>query len=151
MKRFDRARRQFLQAATLGSLVSLWPDLLLAGESQKSTTITSTFKPDVEIELFARNDKVSMMSDAATDVYRYHGCLLQGPSTTLSTMPSYLGPTLNLVQGQKVRIHFHNQLAEPCITHWRGQESCRNQLVSCTHTRVDSETSLSWSCGTDCY
>lgn len=120
MKRFDHARRQFLQAATLGSLVSLRPDLLLAGESQKSTTITSTFKPDVEIELFARNDKVSMMSGAATDVYRYHGQLLQGPSTTLSTMPSYLGPTLNLVQGQKVRIHFHNQLAEPCITHWHG-------------------------------
>lgn len=120
MKPFDHARRQFLQTTALGSLVSVWPGLLLAGEGQQSTRATNAFKPDVEIELIARNDTVSLMSGPSTPVYRYHGRLLQGPPSTLSVMPSYLGPTLNLVQGQKVRIHFINQLSEPCITHWHG-------------------------------
>ena len=120
MKRFDRARRQFLKATALSSLMTLWPDLLFAGDGKESAVATSSFKPDIEIELIARNDTVSLMPGVATNVYRYHGRVLQGPPSALINMPSYLGPTLNLAQGQKVRIHFHNQLHEPCITHWHG-------------------------------
>jgi suppressor of ftsI/bilirubin oxidase len=35
-------------------------------------------------------------------------------------MPGYLGPILNLMHGQKVRIWFYNQLPEPSIIHWHG-------------------------------
>ena len=33
---------------------------------------------------------------------------------------SYLGPLMRFQQGQKVRIHLRNEMAEPTITHWHG-------------------------------
>ena len=47
--------------------------------------------------------------------------MLKGPPQSLQVIPeSYLGPTLRLQKGQKVRIRFTNALAEPSIVHWHG-------------------------------
>lgn len=45
---------------------------------------------------------------------------MKGPQTAIKRLLGYLGPILNLEQGQKVRIFFYNQLPEPCVTHWHG-------------------------------
>ncbi len=38
----------------------------------------------------------------------------------METLNGYLGPIIRVKRGQKVRIHFHNQLAEESIIHWHG-------------------------------
>ena len=64
--------------------------------------------------------EIPIMPGANTSVFKYDGKLLKGPETTLKVVPGYLGPILNLIQGQKVRIWFYNQLPEPSIIHWHG-------------------------------
>lgn len=120
MARFDDKRRQFLQFAAFGAMAAAWPGFLLAEGAKTNNAPNRTFKPDVEIALTARTASVPLKPGTATRVFQYHGKLLKGPSSTLTEMPSYLGPTLNLVRGQKVRIIFYNQLPEPTIAHWHG-------------------------------
>lgn len=122
MAHFDSKRRQFLQFTAFGTMAAAWPGLILAGKAKMGDAPSSTFKPDVEIELTARPDAVSLKPGAATKVFRYQAKLLKGPSTTLSEMPSpsYLGPRLNLVRGQKIRIIAYNELPEPTVAHWHG-------------------------------
>ena len=79
------------------------------------------FEPDVEIALTALPAEVSILSGAPTRVWRFTGRVLKGPVQSLQTMPdSYLGPTLRLRRGQKVRIRFENRLPDPSIVHWHG-------------------------------
>ena len=115
----DWKRRQFLKSAALASLAVSWPGVVSA-ERKSQPIADKGFKPDVEIELVARRETVSLKPGPATRVFRYHAALRKGPPSTLVPMPGYLGPTLNFVQGQKVRIIFHNQLPEPTIAHWHG-------------------------------
>ncbi|HNR10524.1 MAG TPA: multicopper oxidase domain-containing protein, partial [Nitrosomonas europaea] len=77
-------------------------------------------KPDVEIALTAQTAEVPILPGAATRVLKYTGKLLKGPQAAIKQLPGYLGPILNLEQGQRVRIFFYNQLPEPCVTHWHG-------------------------------
>lgn len=108
-------RREFLGAAG----VFLGAQALLGREQARAAN--PGFYPDVEIELYARRDRVTIFPDSQTPVWRYAGQLLKGPANTLSYVnDSYLGPTLRFVRGQKVRVHLHNELAEPTITHWHG-------------------------------
>lgn len=120
MARFDDKRRQFLQFAAFGAAAAAWPGVMLAQAAKMSNAPSGTFKPDVEIELTAREATVSLKRGATTKVFKYHGKLLKGSPATLSELPGYLGPTLNLVRGQKVRIIFYNQLPEPTVAHWHG-------------------------------
>lgn len=120
MARFDDKRRQFLQFAAFGAVAAAWPGSILAEVAKVKNAPSSRFKPDVEIELTARAGTVSLKPGAATNVFKYHGKLLKGPSSTLTEIPGYLGPTLNLVHGQKVRIIAYNQLPEPTVAHWHG-------------------------------
>ncbi len=79
------------------------------------------FVPDVEIALSAAADEAQILSGRTTRVLRFTGRVLKGPAESLETIPnSYLGPTLRLTRGQKVRIRFANQLADSSIVHWHG-------------------------------
>jgi FtsP/CotA-like multicopper oxidase with cupredoxin domain len=120
MTQLDDKRRQFLQFAAFGTMAAAWPGFLLAEAVKMSTAPSRSFKPDMEIELTARVVKVSLKTGTATKVFKYHGKLLKGPSSTLSEMPSYLGPQLNFMHGQKVRIFTYNDLPEPTVAHWHG-------------------------------
>lgn len=124
MTHFNGKRRQFMQFAAWGAAAAMWPGNLMAQASGQTGKVgsmpSSSFKPDVEIELVAKADQIALKSGATTRVFKYHGKLLQGPADTLRELPGFLGPILNLVRGQKVRIYFYNQLAEPTITHWHG-------------------------------
>lgn len=120
MTHMDYKRRQFLQYATFGTLAATLPGFSLAENQSLSQTPNQSFKADVEIALTAKTADVPILQGAHTHVYKYYGKLLKGPQTALKELPSYLGPILNFQQGQKVRIYFHNELPEPCITHWHG-------------------------------
>ncbi|MDT8407928.1 MAG: multicopper oxidase domain-containing protein [Methylococcales bacterium] len=119
------ARRRFLLGTGLGLLTSAsWPRWLAAMEGMNKIaplTATPGFKPDVELDLTCQPSLQSILPGAKTRVYRYHARLRKGPENTLLHLSgSYLGPILRFATGQKIRIHLHNRLDEPSITHWHG-------------------------------
>ena len=70
--------------------------------------------PDVELELTAGLATSQILPGPATEVWRYSGRVVRGPAESLSQVrDSYLGPTLRLRQGQRVRIRFQNRLPDP--------------------------------------
>ncbi len=82
---------------------------------------SADFAPDVEIALKAVQDTAVIFPNVTTNVWRIRGELLQGDASALQSIPdSYLGPILRLRKGQKVRIHFTNELPEESIIHWHG-------------------------------
>jgi FtsP/CotA-like multicopper oxidase with cupredoxin domain len=88
---------------------------------QPTSTPSADFLPDVVIALRAIEDSVEVRNRVPTDVWRLTGELIQGPSGTVVPVGnSYLGPTLHLTRGQKVRIEFTNELPEVSIIHWHG-------------------------------
>ena len=120
MTNIDYNRRRFLQYAALGTLSAAMPGFAFAENRSINKTPNSAFNADVEIALTAQTADVPILPGAHTHVFKYRGKLLKGPQTALKELPGYLGPILNFEQGQKVRIFFHNQLTEPCVTHWHG-------------------------------
>ncbi len=120
MTPYNHKRRQFLRHSTLSIMATALPGFVLAEKGQIKGRPSNTFKPDVEIEFISRVAEIPIMSGANTSVFKYYGKLLQGPKESLKVMPGYLGPILNLIQGQKVRIWFYNQIPEPSIIHWHG-------------------------------
>ena len=120
MSHLDYKRRQFLQYAALGSLATALPRFVFAEHAQINNQPDAAFKADVELELTAQIAEVSILPGPKTQVFSFHGKLLNGPKKTLKEMPGYLGPMLNFEQGQKVRIYLYNQLPERCISHWHG-------------------------------
>ena len=114
------SRRKFLQYAVYGGALASLPKLSLAEQRFINNTPDQRFKPDVELELYAQKAEVPILKGPKTHVLRYTGKLLKGPADSLKTHPGYLGPTLNLERGQKVRIIFYNSINQPVITHWHG-------------------------------
>jgi FtsP/CotA-like multicopper oxidase with cupredoxin domain len=130
-KQFNR--RDFLRTAGLTMLAG-GSTLLLGGCNQANQTVqaqnptatylpvtqsnNSRFVPDVELALQAVPTEMSILSGSLTQVWQFQA---QGDSTVIQTLPnSYLGPIMRFRQGQKVRIHFTNQLPEESIVHWHG-------------------------------
>jgi len=123
----DRSRRRFIFRTGVGLLaVAGMPARVRAMEMEGMSKLAPNraspgFKPDVELELIARPGAVSILPGEATRVQQYAAKLLSGPKETLADLPgSYLGPIIRFQKGQKVRIHFRNDLMEPTITHWHG-------------------------------
>jgi len=81
----------------------------------------SAFEPDVDIALVAAPDAVQLRPGARTRVWRFTGSVIKGAANSVQAVPnSYIGPTLRFKRGQKIRIRFRNNLAEPSIVHWHG-------------------------------
>tara|TARA_R110000850_G_scaffold193670_1_gene320373 strand:- start:2652 stop:4211 length:1560 start_codon:yes stop_codon:yes gene_type:complete len=121
-------RRTVLQAvAGTGFLLTLSPGFLLTGcdggvrATESGTLGLDSEEYDVELNLHATPDSVPILPGAPSEVWRYRAELLKGPGGTLSENPdSYLGPTIRLRRGQKVKIHIHNELPEDTTVHWHG-------------------------------
>ena len=60
----------------------------------------------VEVTLTAAPSRLALLPGVVTDAYAYNG-----------TVP---GPTLEVHEGDRVIIHFHNDLPEPTTIHWHG-------------------------------
>ncbi len=124
----DKTKRQFLKTTGWGLLAATgFPGWLSAMEmsstgKQPPRKATPGFQPDVELELVARMGRVPILPGRETDVMQYVARVMREPgSGTLTPIPgSYLGPLLRLQKGQKVRVHFKNELPDPTITHWHG-------------------------------
>lgn len=79
------------------------------------------FPADVELELRAAPSTAALRPGAPTRVWQYSGRVLRGPQTALQAIPgSYLGPVLRVRTGQRIRVHFANDLPEKTIVHWHG-------------------------------
>ena len=93
--------------------------LLLAASRQAAPR--AGFTPDVELSLTAAPDEVAVLTGTRTRVWRFSGSVIKGPAASLQPIAgSFLGPTIRLRTGQKVRIRFTNHLPEPSIVHWHG-------------------------------
>jgi FtsP/CotA-like multicopper oxidase with cupredoxin domain len=79
------------------------------------------FSPDIEISLSATQADVPILSGNSTRVWKYEGELISGDPISLQNLEgSYLGPIIRARKGQKVRIHFNNNISEESIIHWHG-------------------------------
>ena len=76
--------------------------------------------PDLILRLVAGSDRMKIWRGGPTAVLRYRGQVVRGRPDALRPSGSYLGPTLDLRRGERVRVHFENRLDEPSIIHWHG-------------------------------
>lgn len=84
---------------------------------------TAGFNPDVELSLRAAPASAPILPGRATSVWSYQARLIAGPPSSLATLPdTSLGPILRARTGQRIRIHFQNDLpaGHPSIVHWHG-------------------------------
>lgn len=76
--------------------------------------------PDVELRLTMAADAVPIWPGEKTRVLRFTGEVLRGRPDALRPLGAYLGPTLELRRGERVRIQLDNRLDEASIVHWHG-------------------------------
>ncbi len=85
-------------------------------EAQPTTPLETPAGVDVHIELRAMVNQVAIRPGTPTQVWCYRGRLLRGDAGALETRPgTYLGPTIRVRRGQRVRIDFINALPESTI------------------------------------
>ncbi len=127
MKQVTRScltRRDFLRISGVSSAALLLaacspPQVSTAGRPGSSVPSTD-FAPDLELSITATSAEASILPGAVTQVLHYATEVLSGAAETVDTPGNYLGPILRLRQGQRVRIHFKNELDEESIIHWHG-------------------------------
>lgn len=77
--------------------------------------------PDVIINLRAVVSAISLLPGSPTQVWKYEGEVVQGTTQNLQPVPnSFLGPTIKVHRGQRIRINFTNNLPEMTLMHWHG-------------------------------
>jgi len=118
-------RRRFIHGLTAtGLLLAAAEPLLAAAMSHEGIApalATPGFNPDLEIELVAATGEAAMLPGSPTRVWRYNGRVMAGDSAALDFLDgSGHIPVIRVRRGQKLRIHFRNQLSEPSIVHWHG-------------------------------
>lgn len=75
----------------------------------------------MEIELKLEAVSLPIFDGRRTDVWKIYGNVLKGAESIIENTPgSYLGPTIYLHKGQKVRIYLRNNLPVESILHWHG-------------------------------
>jgi bilirubin oxidase len=102
-------RRRFLNATGTAGAAAVLP---------RATRAQST--PDVELRLTAAKGTESLYPGTPTPILRFTGEVLAGRADALRPAGGYLGPTLDLRRGERVRVHFRNRLPEPSVVHWHG-------------------------------
>jgi len=108
-------------ALRLIGLSAFTPALDRLSLGRPGTAPSQSTPPDVELLLRAAPDELPLLRGDATRVWRFTGRVLRGPADTLQPSPdSYLGPTIRVRRGQRVRVRFENALAEESIVHWHG-------------------------------
>lgn len=114
-------RRKFLQlvgagaATTAAGGIALWlikrPKHPVRTSTAYPTAPSAGSRPakDVVIALTASPDTIALFPGAPTNVWKYTGKVVEGdPGSLQAVAGSYLGPTLHLHKGQKVRRTYHS-------------------------------------------
>ena len=129
-------RRNFLQVTGLTGGVILGGGIhgLLSSCSQSSSlnanqsnptirTASTSFTPELEIDLQAIPKAVQIRPGQPTQVWSYEAKLVKGDPASIQLLPdSYLGSVIRVRRGQRVRVNFRNNLpaGQPSIVHWHG-------------------------------
>src|SRR5712691_8026136 len=117
-------RREFLRRAAgatawlAGAGAFFDPPAAAAPAASSRSTV-----PDLVLALTASPGETQILPlpGKPTAVWRFTARVLKGEGTSVQPSPGgYLGPTLRLKKGQRVRVEFNNQLADPAIVHWHG-------------------------------
>ena len=113
-------RRDFLKLAGI-SYGGLLFGNRLDSYLKSSSPQMDEFMPDAEIAITAKEKWVQILSGSQTRVWGYEGQLLSGSGVTVQNLPgNYLGPIIRVKTGMKLRIYFHNELAEDSVIHPHG-------------------------------
>jgi FtsP/CotA-like multicopper oxidase with cupredoxin domain len=113
-------RREFLYLTGVGAAG------LLSGQSVGLPPLVraagaSDYQPDIELALKATVTEQPILPGAPSRVWAFRGDLIKGPAGALQPLAdSYLGPIIRVHRGQRIRIHFHNELPQESIIHWHG-------------------------------
>ncbi len=75
---------------------------------------------DLTLSLWAEPTTAEITPGVTTDVYSFGAEVIDGDPASVTPSGSYLGPTLHLRTGQRVRITFENRLPDESIVHWHG-------------------------------
>lgn len=75
---------------------------------------------DLALVLWAEPSTAEIVPGIATEVYSFGAEVIDGDPASVTPSGSYLGPTLHLRTGQRVKITFENRLLEDSIVHWHG-------------------------------
>ena len=117
-------RRKLLQAIGAGSA---WLAGLPAATAAQGAhgamaghAANPAFNPDIELELIARRGEATILPGAPTWVWHYAGRVLKGDPSALQMLPGGRLPVIRVRNGQKLRIHFVNELPQESIVHWHG-------------------------------
>lgn len=77
--------------------------------------------PDLEISLKATGAAAPILPGSPTGVWVYDGEVRHGARDRLQkSEQSYLGPTIRVQSGERLRIHLTNDLPQETIIHWHG-------------------------------
>jgi bilirubin oxidase len=77
-------------------------------------------EPDVFLRLVAAPARTAIRSGPETRGLRYTGEVLHGRRDAIRASTGYLGPTLELRRGERVRIEVVNRVGDPTVIHWHG-------------------------------
>ena len=117
-------RRQFLSiagGAAAGLVAHSLPTWGAPKGFRDSPGTKVGFDPDVEMRLTAMPTEVPLFKGSPTEVWAYRGGLIKGPPESLvHSKDSFLGPVISVRKGQKIRVHFDNQIPASSIIHWHG-------------------------------
>ena len=103
-------RRKFLGSLAAGGAMLATP----------ANRVLAQQVPDLVLKLTAAPAVLPIFPGTPTRVLRLDGEVLAGRPDALQASGSYLGPTIELRRGERVRIHFDNRLSEASIIHWHG-------------------------------
>ncbi len=115
------ARREFLRGSGLVVAGAFASGALPLASAHAARAAAGWRTPDLHLLLKARRRQVPLLAGTATRTYSYVGRVKRGDRSALQRLPgSYLGPTLRVRRGQRVRVDFLNRLSEESIVHWHG-------------------------------
>lgn len=125
---FQPGRRRCLKHLTGGlTLAAFAPGFALIASNDGESATKKPKNPlvegpfDVDLRLTAHTDRVAIKDGPTSEVWRYTGEQLGGSEHSLVRMnDSYLGPTIRLQSGQRVRVEITNKLPEETTVHWHG-------------------------------
>ncbi|MCO8129223.1 multicopper oxidase family protein [Acidimicrobiia bacterium EGI L10123] len=75
---------------------------------------------DLHLRLVAAPATATIVAGTETEVLSFRAEVLDGDPASVTSSGSYLGPTLHLRTGQRVRVDFDNEIDQDCIVHWHG-------------------------------
>jgi FtsP/CotA-like multicopper oxidase with cupredoxin domain len=111
-------RRDFVKLTGLAGAVLVGDRAAFASSAPYRA---SAGTPDVILNLRAVVSEMALLPGVPTQVWRYEGEVVQGIPQNLQPLPnSFLGPTIKVRRGQRVRINFTNNLPEVTLMHWHG-------------------------------